>query len=117
MAKRYKNLVDRLLSNCAHVACEILGTPCWEWTLSVCNKGYPQANFWDKVLKKRIWKRAHILLWELVTGRKVRDGYTLDHRCLNTRCIRPDHLEEVLRAVNTARGNRTRHGKAAIHAS
>lgn len=114
--KRYKNIVDRLLSNCIHRECRILDTPCWHWALSVCNKGYAQTNYWDKALKKKIWKRAHILLWELVNRRKVRPGYTLDHRCLNTRCIRPDHLEEVPREVNTARGNRTRHGKA-LHAA
>lgn len=108
---RYINLVDRILSNCIHRACRILDTPCWEWALSVCNKGYPQLKYYED--KKPVWKRAHIALWELVTGRKVREGHTLDHRCLNTRCVRPDHLEEVTRAVNTARGNRTRHGKAA----
>lgn len=108
----YKNIVDRLLSNCIHVACRILDTDCWQWTRSVCNKGYPQTYYKDDSGKK-VWKRAHILLWELVTGRKVREGYTLDHRCLNTRCIRPDHLEEISRPANTARGNRTRHGHPA----
>ena len=104
-------LLDRLLRKCVHKPCAILGTPCWHWTGSVCNKGY--AQFAWKIAGKWFGKRGHIWLWELVTGRKVRDGYTLDHRCLNTRCVRLDHLEEVTRAVNTARGNRTRHGKAA----
>lgn len=104
-------LLDRLLRKCVHQANAIVGTPCWHWTGSVCNKGY--AQFAWRAARKWFGKRGHIWLWELVTGRAVRPKYTLDHRCLNTRCVRPDHLEEVTRAVNTARGNRTRHGKAA----
>jgi len=111
--KKYINIVDRLLSNCIARWSPIMGSICYEWTLSVCNKGYGNLSMWDKTTKSRIYKRGHILLWELVNGRRVRDGYTLDHVCLNTRCIRPDHLEEVTRAVNTARGNQTRHGYAA----
>lgn len=93
------------------VACRILDTPCWQHTGSVCNKGYVQFTYCEN--GKKTWKRGHIAMWELVAGRKVLDGYTLDHRCLNTRCIRPDHMEELTREANTARGNRTRHGHAA----
>lgn len=107
------DLIHRLLARCRLVECRILDTPCWAWTKGVCNKGYPHFGWWDKLAKKRFFKRAHILLWELENGRKVRPGYTLDHRCLNKRCIRPNHLEEITRSLNTARGNRTRHGLAA----
>lgn len=106
-------LLDKLLSRCIHRPCRILDTPCWEWTGAVCNKRYAHFSWWDPAQKKQRWKRGHIWLWELVTGRPVKDGHTLDHRCLNTRCVRPDHLEEITRAKNTARGNRTRHGHKA----
>lgn len=106
-------LLDRLLSRCVGRPCAILETQCWEYTGALCNKGYAHWAWWDPVQKRRFWKRGHIWLWELVTGRKVRPGHTLDHRCLNTRCVRPDHLEEITRAKNTARGNRTRHGHPA----
>ena len=106
-----KRIVTRLLANITLAECRILDTPCWLWNLSTCNKGYAQFTYC--VEGQKTWKRAHIVLWELVTGKKVRDGYTLDHRCLRTHCIRPEHMDEVPRAVNTARGNRTRHGRAA----
>jgi hypothetical protein len=103
VARKYKNLVDRLLSNCIHVACKILGTPCWQSTFATCNKGYAVCSVRIAGKKNPQARRAHTLLWELVNKRKVRKGYTLDHLCMNKRCIRPDHLEEVPRRVNTAR--------------
>lgn len=96
-------LVNRILSKCVLGVTSWAGTPCWLWTASCCNKNYPHIKV-DGVAR-----RAHRVLWEIVNGRKIRDGYTLDHQCLNTRCIRPEHLEEVTRPVNTARGNKTRH--------
>lgn len=104
-------LVSRILSKCIHRPSHIMGTPCYEWTASLCNKGY--AQFAWRTAGKWCGKRAHIFMWEAVRGRPVRDGYTLDHRCLNTACVRPEHLEEITREANTARGNRTRHGYAA----
>lgn len=73
---------------------------CWIWPGARCNKGYGQIKTGG------VAKRVHIAAWELVKGRKVRRGYTLDHRCRNPACWRPSHVEEVTRAVNTARGNR-----------
>ncbi len=73
---------------------------CWVWPGSRCNKGYGCI----KVAGRKM--RTHIAAWELVKGRKVRRGYTLDHGCRNQACWRPSHMEEVTRAVNTARGNR-----------
>ncbi len=75
--------------------------PCWPWTGSRCNKGYGHMI---RVAGRTM--RVHIAAWELVKGRKVRAGYTLDHGCRNQACWRPSHMEEVTRAVNTARGNR-----------
>jgi hypothetical protein len=73
---------------------------CWTWTGSRCNKGYGHIRV------AGVTMRVHIAAWELVKGRKVRRGYTLDHGCRNPACWRPSHMEEVTRAVNTARGNR-----------
>lgn len=99
---RYRNLVDRLLTNSAH-ADGPLPTKCWESLFSVCNKGYAVCTIRVPGKKNPQARRAHILMWECVNGRKVLPGYTLDHLCRNKRCIRPDHLEEVPRSVNTAR--------------
>jgi hypothetical protein len=96
-------LVNRILSKCVLGVTSWRGTQCWVWQRCVCNKGYAEIKV-DGVAR-----RAHRVLWEIVTERKIREGYTLDHRCLNTSCIRPEHLEEVTRRINTARGNKTRH--------
>ena len=96
-------LVNRILEKCVLGVTSWRGTRCWVWNACACNKGYGEIKV------NGVARRAHRVLWELVTGRKIRDGYTLDHGCLNTRCIRPEHLEEVTRSQNTARGNKTRH--------
>lgn len=76
---------------------------CWTWPNSKCHKGYGRLWFCGKP------ERAHIVAWEFAKGRKVRRGYTLDHRVTCARdCWRPSHLEEVTRAENTARGNRAK---------
>lgn len=76
------------------------GDGCWHWTGSCCNKGYGHIKV------NGITKRVHIVAWELVKGRKVRRGYTLDHGCRNKACWRPSHMTEMTRAKNTAKGNR-----------
>jgi hypothetical protein len=83
-------------------------TPCWTWTRSCCHKGYGYVTVWCPDRKKNIGRRAHSVSWEIAEGRGVQNGYTLDHLCRNTKCIRPSHLEEVYRGENTARGNRAR---------
>lgn len=95
-------LLDRILSKCT-LGPLYNGLPCWLWQASCCNKGYPHIKL------AGVARRAHRVLWELVAGRPIGAGMTLDHLCLNTSCVRPEHLEEVTRPVNTARGNRTRH--------
>ncbi len=92
------SLFERL-ANARHRASP-RGNDCWVWQGARCHKGYG-----------RIWvdgraTRVHIAAWELVKGRRVKRGYTLDHGCRNKACWRPSHVEEVTRAVNTARGNR-----------
>ncbi len=99
-------LLNRILSKCVQGVTSWRGLPCWVWNAACCNKEYPQIKV------EGVCRRAHRVLWELVNGRKIREGYTLDHMCLNTRCIRPEHLEEVTRSTNTARGNRTRHNRS-----
>jgi len=74
------------------------GTPCWEWLLAISKYGYGI----DYINGNNV--RAHIASWERVNG-KVPENHDLDHLCRNRRCINPDHLEPVTRAVNIQRGN------------
>lgn len=45
---------------------------------------------------------AHRIAYELFIGR-IPDGQTLDHLCLNTRCINPKHLEPASVLENSKR--------------
>ncbi len=82
-------------------------TPCWVWQKGVCNKGYGFIYIYDYVTKKSKSFRAHIISWVMANG-PIGENMTLDHKCRNTRCIRPSHLEEVSRPENTRRGNAAR---------
>lgn len=82
-------------------------TPCWVWTGSTNGAdrtGYGSFRFgsiFDPGGSKST--SAHRFSWELVKGR-VPPQRELDHRCRNTLCVRPDHLEVVTRRMNLLRG-------------
>lgn len=68
---------------------------CWYFT--GCNQGRGYGSIWTDhgmVL-------VHRLAYELAAG-PIADGMTIDHTCETKRCVRPDHLQVVTRAQNTA---------------
>jgi len=73
---------------------------CWEWTASTDKKGYGLFR-----LNERI-KRAHILSYRFAKG-EIPEGYTLDHLCLRTWCVNPNHLEAITRKENNQRQAKT----------
>lgn len=75
------------------------GTPCWLWTAAKVSSGY--GSCWHE----RSARQAHLVVWELLTGRKLKRGKKreLDHRCRTRACCNPAHLEPVTRGVNNAR--------------
>lgn len=88
-----------------HPACQRFNphdpdSDCWEWTGSRDAKGYGFISVNGRT------RRVHIVAWELATGRKLRKGYTLQHKCRNPSCWRPSHVEVMSRSRNTADGNR-----------
>jgi hypothetical protein len=102
---KYATLKDRLRANSARVnmqyETEGILSPCWLWLGATCNKGYGRIN----LSSRSRGQRAHIVSYEEYMGRKVREGYTLDHLCRVRSCINPEHLEEVERSINTLRAN------------
>jgi hypothetical protein len=46
---------------------------------------------------------AHRVGYELLGGKNITKGMTLDHLCLNKECVEPSHLEEVTAAENSKR--------------
>lgn len=75
-------------------------TGCWIWQRRTTE------NYGVAVItsggKKRNWK-AHILYYTLYKG-AVPTGLVLDHKCRNTRCVNPEHLEPVTHVENVRRG-------------
>jgi hypothetical protein len=79
-----------------------VGDGCWESTCAL-TRGYGTINHYGKMLK------LHRVVYELLVG-PIPAGMTLDHLCLNQRCVRPSHLEPV-----TMRENLHRAFVAGIH--
>jgi len=70
---------------------------CWEWQLYKDSKGY------GVIKRKGKNYQAHRHIYELHCG-QIPEGMQLDHKCRNTSCVNPDHLEPVTGAENTRRG-------------
>ena len=64
---------------------------CWIWG-GQQHKGYGRYG----------GRQAHRISYELLRSR-IPVGLELDHVCLNTLCVNPDHLEPVTRAENMRR--------------
>lgn len=70
---------------------------CWSWTAYRSKKGYGSvATGHGKTAL------AHRHVYELLVG-PIPAGLELDHLCLNTSCVNPDHLEPVTGAENLRR--------------
>lgn len=72
-------------------------TECWSWTGHVTNGGYGQVKVAGEM---RLAHRAAYALWR----GPLTPSLTIDHLCRNTRCINPQHLEEVTQRENILRG-------------
>lgn len=86
-------------------------TSCWEWKRYRDAKGYGRLNLGadgGKIL-------AHRLFYTMMRGIIPKEKQ-LDHLCMNTRCVNPNHLEIVTNAENCRRGINTKLTWKQIHA-
>ncbi|HWK89902.1 MAG TPA: HNH endonuclease signature motif containing protein [Longimicrobium sp.] len=71
--------------------------PCWEWTgASVKSKRRPRARY-GMVKRRRVAHRpllAHRYVYVLLVG-SIPEGFEVHHRCKNTLCVNPAHLEAL----------------------
>lgn len=72
---------------------------CWEWKAAKDPNGYGRFGFAGEVVL------AHRLAYELEVGEILLPH--LDHKCRNTSCVNPDHLEPVTVRENGMRGKGT----------
>lgn len=73
---------------------------CWLWVGSRDRKGYGRFNVGGAP------QLAHRFSYELAKG-PIPDSLTLDHLCMNSSCVNPDHLEPVTNEENLRRWRAT----------
>ena len=64
---------------------------CWEWIGFRDRKGYGKFYGWPEMAGQQI---AHRIAYSLLVG-PIPDGVLVDHKCHNTSCVNPDHLQLV----------------------
>lgn len=92
------------------------GKRCLEWTGSCKGSGgYGHISVQQSGSKFGEW--VHRMAYQIVNGRhSIPDGWTIDHLCLNKKCVEERHLEPVTRGENSRRALllRTPEQRAAI---
>lgn len=76
-------------------------TGCWLWTAGE-RGGYGRVR-WRDAAGRNVNSPAHRVVYELLKA-PIPSGLDIDHRCRNTYCVNPDHLEPVTPRENTLRG-------------
>jgi hypothetical protein len=70
------------------------GPDCWLW---IGTKQKSASNvygiFWSSIKKGNL--KAHVFSFQLHANRIKKEGTHIHHKCNNTTCVNPDHLEEV----------------------
>lgn len=69
---------------------------CWEWEGSKTPDNY--GRHWYRYKGPM----AHRWVWEALVG-EIPENYEIDHLCMNTLCVNPDHLEPVTGSENHRR--------------
>lgn len=82
---------------------KVRGMGCWLWTGALTSRGYGSLT-----LRKRGYL-AHRVAYALEHG-PIPPDLTVDHRCLNTACVNPSHLQLLSLHDNARFGNRSTRG-------
>ena len=86
--RKYKNMEERLMHNSVVDP----ATDCWNWIGSKDGRGYGCLNV--RIDGKHTTLKAHRAAYQELVG-PIPDGLDIDHKCYNTLCINPNHLEPV----------------------
>ncbi len=106
---RYDSLFERLVANSAVPDDQLESTGCWLWLGTKDRKGYGLVSVRVPGKKSPVGRRAHRLMKEIMLGRPLDpNDETVEHLCLATSCINPDHTILLTRAENTADMQRRR---------
>ena len=88
----------RFLARCKRVNSE---SACWEWNGAVNKRGYGvfSVSVNGRVTSTSAHSAAFVIFRRIVPA----DGIEVDHKCRNTRCVNPHHLEAVSASENQVR--------------
>ena len=81
---------------------QVTSSGCHQWTAAL-GHGYPAIAFARRADGRTRVYGAHRVAWVAAHGRDIPVGMTIDHLCVNPRCVNPDHLEAVTMRENTHR--------------
>jgi hypothetical protein len=76
-------------------------TGCWLWTGAVNNTKHSKTAYGILKIDGK-HKLAHRLMYEMHNG-PIDDGLYIDHRCNNTYCVNPEHLQAISPRENVVR--------------
>jgi hypothetical protein len=98
--RKYASLAERLK---AHVRIDRL-TGCWLWTAKkVARRGGDfVGRITLRIAGKHVNRAAHRVSFETFKG-PIPEGLEVDHTCVNSLCINPEHLEAVTSTENIRR--------------
>ena len=77
---------------------------CWEWIAAKTRAGYGKLGIGGH---DGGWGFAHRISYEIFVG-PISAGMEIDHKCRNTSCVNPAHLEEVTPQENKRRARAAR---------
>lgn len=72
---------------------------CWDWTGATGNGGY------GRIYLRRQWFFAHRVSFALHKKERLNPRLVIDHVCMNTACVNPDHLRQVTHRTNSVENN------------
>ncbi|GGT84103.1 hypothetical protein GCM10010244_06050 [Streptomyces coeruleorubidus] len=70
---------------------------CWTW------EQYRERDGYGRFTAEGKPRYVHREGFKAASGRRIPDGWTIDHLCQNKACWNPDHLSVVTREENTRR--------------
>lgn len=82
-----------IVLRCEFVVNDRLGSPCWEWTMAVTEGGSKGGHYSRISMFGRDWK-GHRLSYLIAYGELI-PGLEIDHKCENTTCVNPAHLQQI----------------------
>lgn len=90
---KYIDLFTRLIANTVEVVVNPLLGPCYQWTAACGRDGCGKMSIREDGKVKK--KKPHRVMVEVKRGRKIRRDLHVDHKCVNRKCIRFEHLQVV----------------------